>query len=108
MATFSGIHSVGELFDSVNERIITPQYILKRIRWNHRIPRLSIESGSASALQTPASATCGAKILLRKARYYMGRLLVCQAGFFAALGCSVTRRPSILNLPLSINATASA
>src|SRR5262245_7303823 len=41
-------------------------------------PTILNEPGSASALQRPASATCRAKILLRKARQYMGHTVTCQ------------------------------
>lgn len=34
---------------SVNEGITTPQYILKKIRWNYRVSYPSTEPGGASA-----------------------------------------------------------
>src|SRR5262249_57286473 len=50
MAPFSGCSKLGSHSFLPTRESQTPQYILKRIRWNYRVSYLSIEPGGASAL----------------------------------------------------------
>jgi hypothetical protein len=74
-----GMLSAGKPRVSVHEGITTPQYILKRFDGTAAFPALP--SNPAAPLHPkPASATYGAKLLLRKVPQYMGHKAVCQVG----------------------------
>src|SRR5499426_3336957 len=72
--------SAGKPRVSVHEGITTPQYILKKDSLELQHFPLFHRTRRRLCTLKPASATYGAKLLLRKVPQYMGHSAVCQVG----------------------------